>query len=67
MVYVKYGELAMLQSDMFMDIPFFIRPLPHKDGWNSFLLHSLWKIVQSVGFEINFWSRSPIGQPFFSI
>ena len=32
MVYVKYGELAMLQSDMFMDIPFFIRPLPHKDG-----------------------------------
>lgn len=37
MVYVKYGELAMLQSDMFMDIPFFIRPLTHKDGWNSFL------------------------------
>ena len=37
MVYVKYGELAMLQSDMFMDIPFFIRPLPHKNGWNSFL------------------------------
>lgn len=27
MVYVKYCELAMLQSDMFMDIPFFIRPL----------------------------------------
>ena len=37
MVYAKYGELAMLQCDMFMDIPFFFCPLPHKDGWNSFL------------------------------
>lgn len=41
MVYVKYGELAMLQSDMFMDIPFFICPLPHKDGWNSFLFSTV--------------------------
>ena len=44
-------------------------PSPSPQRWLEFFFvqHSLWKIVQSVGFEINFWSRSPIGQPFFSI